>query len=366
MACNFRSAWINNQRQAYKYLLSALNFIIRNTKIGIYLTLVLVLMSGMQQLQAQDPVYSQFYAAPTQLNPAFTGNAFGPRIVLNYRNQWPGHLQAYSTYGVSYDQYIHNIKSGVGLSILADDAGQGLIKTIRASGQYAYQLKLDRKSYMRGGLEGSFVQVNYDWESFRFPDQIDDRYGFSTPGGAPNLSSETPPDNSKLRYYDFSAGFLYYNPLYYLGLTLTHLIVPDESLLGINDNLDNGLPLRWSIHAGMEIQLPNNNILPRGSFLSPNILYVRQGDFQQLNIGSIVGFRAFFTGVWYRHAGSNPDALIFNLGWRKGVIKAGYSFDYTVSDLAIQSGGSHEISIQLLFEGKKPESRYLDCFQIFR
>jgi hypothetical protein len=38
---------------------------------------------------AQDPQYSQFYAAPLYLNPAFAGATGQNRIGINYRNQWP-------------------------------------------------------------------------------------------------------------------------------------------------------------------------------------------------------------------------------------------------------------------------------------
>ncbi|MEL7422621.1 MAG: type IX secretion system membrane protein PorP/SprF, partial [Bacteroidota bacterium] len=40
-------------------------------------------------LQAQDPIFSQFYAAPLQLNPAFAGTTIAPRFTFNHRNQYP-------------------------------------------------------------------------------------------------------------------------------------------------------------------------------------------------------------------------------------------------------------------------------------
>ena len=40
-------------------------------------------------LKAQDPQFTQFYANPLYLNPAFAGTARCPRICMNYRNQWP-------------------------------------------------------------------------------------------------------------------------------------------------------------------------------------------------------------------------------------------------------------------------------------
>jgi len=33
--------------------------------------------------QAQDPIFSQYYSAPLQLNPAFTGNTYTPHLGFN-------------------------------------------------------------------------------------------------------------------------------------------------------------------------------------------------------------------------------------------------------------------------------------------
>jgi len=59
-------------------------------------------------LKAQDPVFSQFYAAPLQLNPAFAGNTYAPFVTLNYRSQWSGFtdFSTYNTYAASFSQFI--------------------------------------------------------------------------------------------------------------------------------------------------------------------------------------------------------------------------------------------------------------------
>ena len=47
---------------------------------------------------AQDPTFTQFYANPLYLNPAFAGSNGCPRFALNYRNEWPQLTGNYVTY----------------------------------------------------------------------------------------------------------------------------------------------------------------------------------------------------------------------------------------------------------------------------
>ncbi len=55
------------------------------------------------QVKAQDPHFTQFYASPLYLNPAFTGLTYEHRFSMNGRLQWPGVSTAYNTAMVSYD-----------------------------------------------------------------------------------------------------------------------------------------------------------------------------------------------------------------------------------------------------------------------
>ena len=66
-------------------------------------------------LNDQDPEFTQFYAAPVYLNPAFAGSARCPRVGFNYRNQWPALQKTYITYAASYDQHIDALSGGLGL-----------------------------------------------------------------------------------------------------------------------------------------------------------------------------------------------------------------------------------------------------------
>ncbi len=315
-------------------------------------------------LKAQDPVYSQFYNAPLQLNPAFTGAAYGSFVAVNYRNQWPD-LKAYETYSVSFDHYFPKLNSGFGLVALSDDSGDGTLKTTRFGGLYSYELKFGKDIQMKIGAEANIVQLRLDWDRLVFLDQLDRRYGATTPGGSTIPSQEIRPTNLSRRYIDISTGLLLYNPQFYVGLSLKHLNTPDQSF--IDDNIaEDNLNIRMSLHGGYQIPLDYNK-RKVSSFITPNVLLVRQGDFSQINVGAYVGLESFFFGAWYRHAGSNADALIASTGVKFGKFKLGYSYDYTVSELSNGTGGSHEFGLTMHLDDVYPKaSKYNDCLSLFR
>lgn len=325
-----------------------------------------LLLSNLADLQAQDPIYSQFYASPLQLNPAFAGNSNDPTFYLHYRNQWPSIEQAYTTYSASYDQYFPKYASGLGLSFLSDNAGNGILKNLRVSGIYSYKLQMRNNFNLKFGLEASFVQHKLDWDKLIFADQIDPSGGPIFSGGTLIPSTEVRPDRLSNNYFDLSTGFLLYNPLFYLGLSLEHLNNPSQSFLD-SDETFIGLPTRISLHFGTQINFDSGNNVDEGSFITPNALLAKQGEFYQLNVGFYSKIKVLLGGLWFRHTFGNADALIFSIGTKYNVMKIQYSFDYTVSGLSIDSGGAHELSFKYILEGVGEQSSKInDCLSIFR
>ncbi len=323
------------------------------------------------QVFAQDPMLSQFFAAPTRLNPALTGATASARIHLNYRNQWPGFNNAYQTYIVGYDQYIDRVSSGVGLYILGDAAGDGIYKTIQINGSYAYNLNLSDEMGLRLGLSASYINASVDWDKLVFFDQLDPVNGPTDPNGIPYQTFEQRPDQTSVSYASFGTGLLFFSEYVYLGAALQHLNAPTESLLEINGFAD--VPTRLTIHAGSEIKLGNRyNKNESTTFISPNLLFVKQAEFQQANVGAYVQGGAFFGGMWFRHTFGNADAVIALAGFRKGIFKIGYSYDHTVSGLAGNTSGSHELSLVLTFadsesfQRRNRQRKQLSCPSSFR
>lgn len=336
------------------------------------LILLLFLLSAVAS-SAQDPVFSQFYAAPLQLNPAFAGVTLAPRITLNYRNQWSQFFGGYQTYAASYEQSIEGLNSGFGLMLMTDNAMEGVYKTNRFSAIYAYQLQINESFFIKFGTEAGIIQSSLDWDRLRFGDQIDPINGFEDPSGNPNLSEEQRPSSLNNSILDISAGLLVYSNIFYGGIAVKHLNTPDQSLLELNKNLGVGLPVALTFHGGAQIEVKQGNNRSAPAFISPNVLVIKQGDFAQINVGAYAGFGKFFSGLWYRHALTNTDAAILLAGFRQGALRIGYSYDFTLSQLAdANSGGTHEISLTINFDDsenakrRRRSSKYEDCFKIFR
>ena len=322
--------------------------------------------------KAQDAgIFSQFFAAPMQLNPALTGGTYAPRIFLNYLNQWPSLSNAFVTYAVSYDQLVPSMNSAFGISILSDVAGDGIYNTTSVNGAYAYMFKTSNDIFVKGGLEVGFTQLKLNWNQLIFLDQLNPLTGSVDGAGNINPTSEITPFALNKTYADFSAGMLVYNEMFYGGMSVKHLNGPDESFL--NDFSATPVPVRWTVHGGAQINLrKNHKKYLEGTFISPNIMYVRQGAFEQLNAGAYASYNKVFGGAWYRYSFGNPDAVIGMIGMKHNIFKLGYSYDYTVSALSAQSNGAHEISIAINFDDdpnirrKRKARRYTDCFELFR
>ena len=298
---------------------------------------------------SQDPQFTQFYANPIYLNPAFAGSNGCPRIGMNHRNEWPNLTGNYVTYSVAYDQYFKNISGGIGVIGMHDQQGQGTILTSMLGLVYSYHLKVNRKFSMMFGARAAMFNKYVDWDKLTFGDMIDPRRGFIYATG------DVPRGGSRY-FFDASAGVVGYSKNFFFGFAAHHLNTPNESMI-IGDSK---LPMRFTGHMGAEIPLGKKSQYSNGTSIMPNIVYQYQNGFQEINIGTYVKYGAFNVGAWFR----NRDAFILAIGVNTGKFKLGYSYDVTVSKLNNGvSGGSHEISLGINFNCKdKPTTfRTISC-----
>jgi type IX secretion system PorP/SprF family membrane protein len=311
-----------------------------------------IVLFALPEAKAQDPEFTQFYANPLYLNPAFAGTARCPRLVMNYRNQWPALSGTFVTTSASYDQHVETISGGLGLLVTNDRAGKTL-NTTTVSGIYSYQQPISRYFSLKAGFQATYFQKSVDWNQLQFGDQIDPRKGFI-------YETNDIPRGGTVNNVDFSAGLLGFSEKFYVGMAVHHLNEPNESLVvGVSR-----LPMKWTAHAGAVIPIDKRSRYSESN-ISPNILYRRQGEFQQLNIGLYVNKGPVVGGIWYRGLAFNTyrDAFIVLVGIQTDVIRFGYSYDVTVSELTPATGGSHEVSLGIQFDcrPKRVKFRTISC-----
>ena len=308
------------------------------------ITLILLFaVAGMQGVNAQDVGFSQFYANPLYLNPAFAGSKVAPRIALSYRAQWPGLVSAFSTVSASYDQYVNDMHGGIGAILLSDRQGDhGMLNTNMLAAMYCFQLHED--IFVNLALQAGVVNMNLNWDPniMRWPDQIDANCGWI------NLTSATPPDNRSKFYPDFAAGAMIYGPAWYAGFAAHHLNQPSQGFYA-----EDRVPMKFTANAGGLINLSEErrrqSSLGLGTpVISPNFIYQYQGGFHYFNYGLYLDWMPFLVGAWFRHSTTNVDAFIFMVGAQHDHFKVGYSYDVTLSEMGNSTLGSHELTVGIL------------------
>lgn len=314
--------------------------------------LTLVLQMGCLVANAQDPQFSQFYGTPLYTNPAFAGASGNIRINLAYRDQYVGITNNFRTSFAAIDARVAKLGGGLGLTVLNDVAGDGRLTTNQISAVYAFQTALNRKIRLSAAVQTTIVQKSYDWSKFDFGDEIDDRFGFINP-------TSEPLGNQQRFFPNFATGFLVYSDKFFGGAAVHNIIEPNQSFYFENSpNEEFKLPRRITAHAGANVFLTNQRNEQERVVLSPNILYMTQRNFNQLNLGLYIKKQALTTGIWFRQTSKNTDAAIVLLGLKFPKFRVGYTFDITVSGAKTATQGSHEVSMAFeITPPKRPKQR---------
>ncbi len=308
---------------------------------------------GLHQIFAQDPQLSQYYASPLYTNPAMAGAARKIRVNMNGRSQYTALNNNYKTAVFSADAYLGKVKSGLGLVSMYDVAGDGFLTTNSISAIYSYNLEINREWAFNAALQGGIIQRRYDFSKFIFEDMIDPARGAVLPTAeAKGLEQITVPN--------FSTGFLLYNSKMFIGGAIHNILEPNMSFY-YRDKNDQALklPRKYTVHGGINISLNKTRYEEDRIILSPNILFMQQRDFYQMNLGFYIKQRTLTLGTWFRQTSNNADAAIFLIGLRFPSIKVGYSYDAIVSKAKTATVGSHEISLSFEIKPKvRPGVRY--------
>jgi type IX secretion system PorP/SprF family membrane protein len=291
--------------------------------------------------RAQDAHFTQFYANPTYLSPAFAGTGLQSRMGLAVRDQWPSIPGAFVSTNFAMDHYLSDLNSGIGILVHHDKAGSGALRYTSATVQYAYEIELKRKVFLRPALQVGYVNHAVDFSRLTFGDQL-------ARGGATGTLDDL--EGSSVNYADVGAGLLFFTPKLWLGASLHHMNTPNQSLTGNESRI----PQKFSMHGGYRTRLRTPVIRDHAQNVVFAFNYRSQAKFDQLDVGAYFERDPFFAGLWYRgiplfkrydagYANNDAVAVLFGVIWND--MRIGYSYDITISRLAGHGGGAHEITL---------------------
>ncbi len=291
------------------------------------------------KIYGQDPHFSQFYANALYLAPSFAGAIEENRISLNYRNQWPAIPGVFHTYSFSYDRYLPNFKSGVGILATYDVAGSGDLSQTNVGLVYSYDIQLNQEWHFRPGINFKFTYLGLNYGKLIWNHMI-------TAGGT--TPSVTPPPFESVADVDFATSALFYSDRIWAGFTVDHLLAPKQSFYG---DWDTKVPIKVNVFGGYQItrrgRMIRSNKYNEVLSIAGNFKY--QDRFFQSDIGLYYYRDPIIFGFWYRGVplvtSQAGDAIIALVGFKTNDIHIGYSYDFTISNLISSTGGAHEISV---------------------
>jgi type IX secretion system PorP/SprF family membrane protein len=302
---------------------------------------------------AQDPHFTQYYAAPILLNPALTGFFNGDvRTSGCYRSQWGSVQYPFVTGTFSVDANVLKgvVKDGdvfgIGFSGLFDKTNNGGLKTSTLSTSLSYHKLLDEFGVNRLGVGfmASYNTKNLDYSKFVFGQQL-------TPQGFDNsLPTGELKNGFTTNYLDYAVGLMYsaitdYSS-FYVGSSLYHFNKPQESFNGPVHTIQP----RFVVHSGGYFQVGEmNKMYLSGAYMNTETSndLIFGAAFSKALTESADDNINLLLGGWYRY----NDAFAPYVGMEYGNWRGGISYDINVSKLQTASNlkGGFELTLTYLF-----------------
>jgi type IX secretion system PorP/SprF family membrane protein len=336
---------------------------------------LIVTCLGITGLQAQDPVFSQFYNSPIYLNPALIGEEENLFINFAHRSQWNSLEFPYTTSQVSLvfpyfkDKHIkpEGHVGGIGVSFYGDEAGQGSnLKSYGGNASFAYNVNFSKKSVNRltFAVQLGFIHKNIDTGKLEWGEQYNPFIGFDNtviPAELDLIQNKTFLDITSGAFWRYFANTDQKTiQSIYAGFVASHLNHPDESVI---ENDENRLPVLYKLHGGIIFGLSEK------ANISVNFLSQLQDNVNQTNLGSFLSYKLPFDtrgqmsnlvariGAWYRV----QDSAIASIDFLTNNLQFGFSYDWNVTSLRYNNRGtgSYEISMGYRFyQPAAPKVRY--------
>jgi type IX secretion system PorP/SprF family membrane protein len=294
------------------------------------LTVVLALLGCAKLFAQQEVMVSQYMFNQLFLNPAYAGSHAYMSSSLLHRSQWLKVEGAPRTSMMAVDAPLMNGKMGAGLSIVHDQIG--VSRDLDIAAHYAYHLRLSPTSKlafgMRAGLSiysARLSELNY-WDA---NDQVFQGDIANKPVGK------------------FGFGLYWYDTRSYVGLAVPTIYAADKQIaMNATGVIDDYFTQHFYVNAGHVFTLNESFDIKPSTMIRYTTAAPMEAD---VNCNVLYRERIWF-GLGYR----TGDAVVGMLEYQiNPMLRIGYAYDMTTSQLRNYTNGSHEVMLGLDF-GKEP------------
>ncbi|MBN1462487.1 MAG: PorP/SprF family type IX secretion system membrane protein [Paludibacteraceae bacterium] len=281
-------------------------------KIIVTLSIALISISSIYSQNDLGPALSSQLFSRINFNPSGIGNDGDINIFSMNRMQWAG-FDGGPTYSVLNIHYFNErLKSGFGGAFSYDQLGIAN-KAINAKFVYNYSVDLSESSLLSFGASGGILQKGNDFS-------LGAGHIYEPEPGMPEAESKINPD------FDFGMEFSI--PYLLIGASLNHI--------GMLSPATSSVPTQtyYGYARGM---IP----VSEGVVITPSLLYMNSGLTNVFDVNAVVFLNEkYWIGASYR-VGAGIGAI---LGFEWNFLRVGYSYEYSLGELAINHN-THELML---------------------
>jgi type IX secretion system PorP/SprF family membrane protein len=167
----------------------------------------------------QDAQFAQYFDNTLYVNPAYAGSRGMMNVTLIHREQWVGFNGRPRSTTFSIHSPLRYESIGVGLTMIADEAGP--IKQNMFYGDISYRLKFKNNRKLVFGLKGGMNMINIGLTSLQKVEENDSKL-------LSNVRNNINPN--------FGGGIFYHTPSFFFGLSTPKII--EQSYDGSKSNME--------------------------------------------------------------------------------------------------------------------------------
>ena len=278
----------------------------------------------------QEVMVSQYMFNGMFLNPAYAGSHDYFEATALHRSQWVNFDGAPTTQVFAIDGPIMQDQGGVGLTVINDDIGD--THTFEVFGNFSYHLDLDDegKNRLAFGVKAGIANYSSSYDLGRIIEPGDPVFENGISG---QVISK------------FGIGAYYYNDISYIGISLPTIFAGDNPLLAAYDSLaiENGyFENHYFLNGGVVFKI-NNDLA-----IKPNLLF-KYHPAAPMEVDINCNFlikETIWLGASFRTGDAVTALVEYNFSPK---FRAGYAYDFTLTDISNYSSGSHEVMLGYQF-----------------